>query len=293
MPFDNPITTLPADAITGQLTADQIASITAGQITGQLTAAQIATVTAGQVVGQFTAAQIASVSAAAISGQLAGTQLAADSIDGKSINGATITGGLVRTAASGTRWELKSGAANQLTGYTGAADELAGGTITVGSDTAGLTTRIAPPRTTNVTVSLAEIGARSARGSNAPSGWIVTGLRTFTFTEANGLTLSGGNVSGAFPYVPGAAGSPQLAWVPSANYTTDANGYFTVPNPLTTAPGVWWAVQTSTVGASPLPLLILPMADTAGLSSVKLRAFRSDTRAAFVGTLSAMVFFAY
>lgn len=107
---DNAITTpkINALAITAaKIAADAItaAKILAGSITGdRLTAG---TITATQIAGgTITAAKIAAgtITATEIqAGAITGTKLSADAIDGK-----TITGSLIRTAASGQRIELNS-----------------------------------------------------------------------------------------------------------------------------------------------------------------------------------------
>jgi len=118
-----------AQMATGTITAASgvIAEIDASKITvGKLTAAQMAT-------GTITAASgvIGSIDAAKITvGQISASQLAADAIDGKTITGVTITGGLFKTAPSGNRWEMGGkdtwmGKANTLLGFSGRSDEVA------------------------------------------------------------------------------------------------------------------------------------------------------------------------
>ncbi|HSX68135.1 hypothetical protein [Nocardioides sp.] len=59
-------------------------------------------------------------------GAITGPKLSADAIDGK-----TITGAFIRTAAAGKRWELDSNPANELRAYSGHPDEVASGGLTI------------------------------------------------------------------------------------------------------------------------------------------------------------------
>jgi hypothetical protein len=234
--FRNPLTSLPASAITGQIPATQIS--------GKLTADQIASVTAGQVVGQFTSSQIASVSAAAISGLLKGTQLAADSIDGKTINGAVMNAGTFRTTptSSGMHWELNSTNYDKIAGYTGDVKEVGFGGLVLYADSVGLKTGIISP----------------VLSSNDPAGLLLTALRSpagNTQADLNAdtvninaptinlnasvaiKTMSGLNVPGVYT---GSTAVPIVAAAPAAGGVTGVNVAATIPAGFfTSAPRVF------------------------------------------------------
>lgn len=132
MTFRNPLRSLPASAITGQLTAGQIASVNASAVTGQLTDAQLAAISAAKLTGQITGTQITdgaistpklaagAVTTAALAAdsvtadQLAAGAVTADSISAGAIDGQVITGADIRTAATGQRTELYGGIASVI-----------------------------------------------------------------------------------------------------------------------------------------------------------------------------------
>lgn len=61
-----------------------------------------------------------------------GSKLSADAIDGK-----TITGAFIRTAATGKRWELSSAAVNLLRAFSGATGEAAPGALSIDAEDGG------------------------------------------------------------------------------------------------------------------------------------------------------------
>jgi hypothetical protein len=73
-------------------------------------------------------------------GSVTGTKLSADAIDGK-----TITGAFIRTAATGKRWELSSTPANQLRGYSGRPEEDQPGVFEVDSNSLLATFKLVTP----------------------------------------------------------------------------------------------------------------------------------------------------
>lgn len=137
---------LAADAVVASnLAADSVLArnIKAGEITAAKMVAGTITAESG-VIGSIDATKITV-------GTIQANQLAATAVDGK-----TITGALVRTAASGERWELTGvGALKGLRGYSGLADETAsagmettvsGLGLTGGSGTVGALRLFAPER---------------------------------------------------------------------------------------------------------------------------------------------------
>ncbi|MEV6287395.1 hypothetical protein [Kribbella sp. NPDC051770] len=120
-----------ADTITAsELAANAVVAgkIAAGTIvaadisTGAITTAKLdagAVTTAKLAAGAVTATEIAA-------GAITAAKLSATAIDGKTITGATI-----KTAGSGTRWELSSSPGNALYAYSGLASEASPGALTV------------------------------------------------------------------------------------------------------------------------------------------------------------------
>ena len=75
-----------------------------------------------------------------VDGSITAAKLSATAIDGKTITGATI-----RTAASGQRWTLDSAVVNMILGYTGAAGESQPGSLAMSTDgTSGMTNMYSP-----------------------------------------------------------------------------------------------------------------------------------------------------
>jgi hypothetical protein len=131
----------------GTITTNEIAAgtIAAGNIAaGTITGAQIAalTIAAGNIAAgavtaaKITAATITSNEIAAntiVAGNIAANAITAATIAAGAIDGKTITGALIRTAAAGNRWELKSAGFNTLQAYSGIAAETLPGGLTVSS----------------------------------------------------------------------------------------------------------------------------------------------------------------
>lgn len=108
MAFKNPVRSLPFSAITGQVQAGQLAD-------DSVTAPTIAT----NAVGSDALAPSSVLQVNVATGAITGSKISATALDGK-----TITGSLIRTAATGSRWELKGAAAtNALTAYAGVTGE--------------------------------------------------------------------------------------------------------------------------------------------------------------------------
>lgn len=114
MAFRNQVSAL------SQLVADRIVGAT---IEG-------CTILAGQIVaGAITATELAT--GAVTEGKVATGAITAAKIAATAIDGKTITGALIRTAAAGKRWELKSVPSNRLLGYSGSSMETAPGYLEV------------------------------------------------------------------------------------------------------------------------------------------------------------------
>lgn len=105
------ISSVSASSITGTIQASQIGSISATSITGTLNASQIATVNASSLVGGISSTQITSVDATTITGGITASQIT-------SVNGSAITGGISATTITGgiTASQITSVNASSITG---------------------------------------------------------------------------------------------------------------------------------------------------------------------------------
>lgn len=105
------ISSVSASSITGTIQASQIGSISATSITGTLNASQIATVNASSLVGGISSTQITSVDATTITGGITASQIT-------SVNGSAITGGISATTITGgiTASQITSVNASAITG---------------------------------------------------------------------------------------------------------------------------------------------------------------------------------
>lgn len=121
------------------------------------------------------------------------SKIAAGAIDGK-----TITGAFIRTAASGQRWEIQSSPANEIYGYTGAADELSPGKLSI-DDTFGYPRlALVGPRSTAATSLAAQLKLDSDNlaGKNAAqllADWIRVAASGYTVDiDSTGVLIGDG-----------------------------------------------------------------------------------------------------
>lgn len=173
-------------------------------------------------------------------GSVIGSKLAADAIDGK-----TITGAHIRTAASGKRWELDSTPANELRGYSGDAAEVLHGRVAVDADEDYAYVRIETPTIGTEDPAMVHLGASVRQGGAAlPAdvsvytdmfgvwGNSVSDAQSLTFDTTTGdLALNGstalryidfgrfvGTASGGFVSIPhGVPASPKCVQVSSVS----------------------------------------------------------------------------
>jgi hypothetical protein len=201
------VTTAKLDA--GAVTA---AKITAGTITGDrisgstITAAQIAsrTITAGEIA----------------TGTITALQISATAIDGK-----TITGALIRTAATGQRWEITSAPANKILAYGGQAGEVAGGLEVAGVAGDASTYLRSPSEPTHAAIPQAEIELHVDGGAAA--------------SEAIIRTTGGGSL------IDPTSAAYTLSWGQGIFYAADGHNWLTptLLNSWVNFGGVWPAVQ--------------------------------------------------
>ncbi len=111
--------------------------------------------------------------------------LVADAITAKH----TITGALIRTAASGKRWELDSSPANELRAYSGDADEDLHGALVIDEDGDYNEVRLRTPRSDGETAAYLDLFSSLASGTDPGS---------------NGINLTGNTIG----FWPTALGSP-------------------------------------------------------------------------------------
>jgi len=174
------IATIASTQITGTLTAAQIASVNAAAIAGTLTAAQIASINAAQVVGTLVASQIASVNASAIAGTLAAAQIA-------SVNASAITGTITSTQVADDAITTPKIATGAIT-----ADEIAAGAVVAG--------RIAANAVTAGTIAANAVTAGTIAADAVTATQIAAGAVTASEIAANAITavhLSANSVTAA------------------------------------------------------------------------------------------------
>ena len=93
---------VPANDISGQLAASQIAALEASKITGQLNNSQLADLAATKITGQLSDAQLSAISAAKISGQLTDAQIT--SIAAAKLTGQVSESQIADSAISATKF---------------------------------------------------------------------------------------------------------------------------------------------------------------------------------------------
>lgn len=221
----------------GKITAGTLsaARIAVGSLTGDklvsssVTALQIAanTITAGQIAaGTITAGLIAADA-------ITGTKIQAGALDGK-----TITGALIRTAASGQRWELTSANVSTLLAYSGLAEETAPAGIRIQGTPGGGTS------------GYSNVGFTSGNFGNTPGGITIETFQTDAggaapYTHVN-ITGDQGDV-GQMYWDATSASFRQVVNVPGLTST----GNVTAPNLKPTATGsVALASLAATTGAA-------------------------------------------
>lgn len=180
------IASVNAAAIAGTLTAAQIASINAASILGTLTAAQIGSVNAAAVAGTLTAAQIASVNATAIAGTITSTQIANDAITTPKIATGAITADEI-AAGSVVAGKIATGAV--------VAGNIAAGAVVAGSLAANSVTAAAIAANT---ITAAQIAANTITAAQIAASTIVAGniaAGTITSTQIAADTITAGNIA--------------------------------------------------------------------------------------------------
>lgn len=254
-----PGSTVPATAVTGQLTDAQLAALSAAKLLGQVTDAQIAAIAAAKVTGLLTDSQIAALSTSKLLGQITTTQItpgaittgllaanavvaniiAANSIDGSKINVPAVeaVGGVPNPltaqnkinftrASDGATVAFMAGWNNVgvQVGSVMRASGLSKQTIDIFSDNTG--SAVSRLRTTLDNTVSPPAGKVEAEAQDGAGGldWLTLiidskGRAGYVQTATLGSTLGGG---GSFT-------SPQLLATP-ANNTHSAMGFFS---------GVW------------------------------------------------------
>lgn len=200
-------------------------------------------------------------------GSITGSLLAADAIDGK-----TITGAFIRTAATGTRWEIDSpGHSDEIRGYTGHVAETFPAYIQVSPSSGGLLYLQGP-----------DLGAGSPSIQLAPGGALVTADQgvtlvgnaagtAYVLVDPNGIALNtaaGKSVSTSGDLVVGGTLRATGA-VYSVAYTgtTDASGFLVVTHGAGFTPAGGWAMTTNPAASFAYPWGI----DSIGATTVRLR----------------------
>lgn len=201
-------------------------------------------------------------------GSITGSMLAADSIDGK-----TITGAKIRTAAPpAMRWELTSDAVNLLRAYSGDGSFPDPGGVEVGTGGSPASVVVLSPAPNGVTPAHLILRQLSAGGDSEVVLSSATGGGTLedSSNPANNITWSLGDL-----HVPGEVIASGMIYTTTYAGTTDASGFLTVPhaadfrNPagVPVAPAGGWAMTTNPNASFAQPWGI----DTITTTSVRLR----------------------
>ncbi|NUP79745.1 MAG: hypothetical protein HOV96_19590 [Nonomuraea sp.] len=186
-------------------------------------------------------------------GSVTGPKLSFDAIDGK-----TITGAFIRTAADGTRWEIDSVLhADEIRGYTGFMTEVAPALVQVTSGGAGLLFIKGPDLGSgSASLQLSAAGMQV----NADQGVTLLGnaLGTnYVLVDPNSVTLTTANKpinlnSGTSPVstsgdlvVGGTLKATGAIYTTTYAGTTDASGFLTVAHAAGFTPAGGWAVTTN------------------------------------------------
>jgi hypothetical protein len=203
--------------------------------------------------GSITAAMLAD-------GSVTGPKLSFDAIDGK-----TITGAKIRTAAPpAMRWELTSDAVNLLRAYSGDATYPDPGGVEVGTGGSPGSVQLLAPAPSGITPAHLILRQIDAGGSSEVVLSSKTGGGTLedTANAANNIQWFNGNLT-----VPGqVVSSGSIISVAYAG-TTDASGFLTVTHGAGFTPAAGWAFTTNPNASFASPWGI----DTITATTVRLR----------------------
>lgn len=175
--------------------------------------------------GSITAAMLAD-------GSVTGPKLSFDAIDGK-----TITGAFIRTAATGQRWEIDApGFSDQIRGYTGAPGEIDPASLTIAPGGSSNVLALKAPKlhaNNPAELDLQQIDAGTGE-------WVLISNGGGRFVDSETLaTLAFVDQTGRYV---GPGGISTVAY----SGTTDANGFLTIThNSLFFTPQSGWTVTTN------------------------------------------------
>lgn len=171
-------------------------------------------------------------------GAITGSMLAADAINGK-----TITGAKIRTAAPpALRWELTSDAVNLLRAYSGTAQETSPGGVDVGTGGSPWSVSLVSPATNNVAPAAVRARVTDAGGSSEVSieSYNGGGELVDLANAANTISWFRGDLN-----VPGRVNVKDGIWSGAFSGTTDASGFLTVTHAAGFTPSGGWAINTT------------------------------------------------
>lgn len=161
-------------------------------------------------------------------GSITGSMLAADSIDGK-----TITGAFIRTAATGLRWEIDSpGFSDEIRGYTGNPGEIDPASLTIAPGGAAHVVSLKAPKLEAHEPAELQLAAIDA----ATGEWVLFSNGGGRFVNPDtGVTYGGVDTSGR------SIGRDGLFSMSYAG-TTDASGFLIVNHTAGFTPLSGWAI---------------------------------------------------
>lgn len=225
-------------------------------------------------------------------GTIAGSKLQADAIDGM-----TITGAHIRTAATGLRWEMDSVHANELRGYTGDTAELAPGALRIfrQDPTApwekGYSQVTLTPPTVGVTGSAPTLWLVAPDQPTSPAAgddWITLGASTVYLVGGNSDNEDGYVEVGEAGTKLGTAGTyfqRGIRFGGPTSLTFNGSGEATLTHGLTGTVPLFVGLSHDAGGTI---ISLAPKAGTVGTAGTVVVQARKNDGTAYVGALSAV-----
>lgn len=190
MTFRNPLTSLPADAITSGTFSGSY--VNAGQFTlaGNPAGSHVqASPTALIFYAADGVTPLISMDTAGGAGSISSSSISGGTINGTAVTGGTVTGSTIQTAASGKRLLLSSsGTPDSVLGYSGVAGELNPGALQISASSGARGPGGRAPANGGLTQLLApDLGGSSSLG--VPALLVMSQDPTHTSTSLNGIGL--------------------------------------------------------------------------------------------------------